>query len=199
MNSRAMRLKPTRAKLITDWAACKRAFDKARIPWVMTDGAVLGYVRHKDIMPWDTDLDLGVFCELSAADWQRLWEALRGEGFSLKNSKTEFVYGTRKTRFNLMLFHKKGEFYESFPKGTMKLGLRFVEKAKWYDEPQLVKFLGDIYPVPNHTIDYINAHYGTDWATRIVKDHITWFKEKRQRARKGGDLWPKLLLKNEMP
>jgi len=51
--------------IISDLVACKKAFDKINIPWVIIGGIVLGYARYKDIMEWDTDLDVGIFVELS--------------------------------------------------------------------------------------------------------------------------------------
>lgn len=186
--------------LASDLLACKNAFEKVSIPWVITDGIVLGYARYKKILEWDTDVDVAVFVEINGRKWNALFDALTEEEFVVRARKRDFVYGGRLTPFNLWFFHKKGNFYESFP-GTTP-GRKFVEKRKWYDKIQMVDFLGSRYPMPNHMEDYLNNHYGTDWSTNIIKDHQTWFETKRGkpedkglvgRSSKNGDLWPKIL------
>lgn len=191
-----------------DLLACKKAFDVVEIPWVIIGGIVLGYARYKKIMEWDTDLDVAIFAEISNKQWTILFNSLIAEGFIIKNKhKLDFVCGRRDSSFNLQLYHKNGNFYESFPQ-TMK-GFKYVEKAEWYDKPQMTKFLDDYYPMPNHINNYVACHYGKDWKTHIIKDHSEYFKEKRgdpknfsswilNRKRKDGNLWwPALLKINE--
>ena len=195
--------------LASDLLACKKAFDNAKVPWVITDGIVLGYARNKKIMDWDTDLDIAVFVDLSKAQWEKLYNSLHNNKFRIGKNKKDFICGGRLTPFNLWFFYKKGNFYESFPKTTP--GFKFVEKAIWYDKPQMVDFLGTKFPMPNHIDDYLDNHYGKDWKTNIIKDHETWFKNKRGgdgrlvsqplwlngRSGKSGDLWPKIIRKND--
>lgn len=185
----------------SDLIACKKAFNQAGVPWIILGGVSLGYARYKDIMPWDTDLDVGIFTEITDGQWLSLCAALHTQGFRMSVEKKDFTYGHRRTELNIDTYHKDGEFYNSFPKSTP--GIKFVEKAKWFDEIQIVDFLGDKYPIPNHIEDFVSAHYGADWKTNIIKDHEQYFTEKRggrdqalwtkSRASKHGDLWPKAL------
>jgi hypothetical protein len=187
--------------IISDLAACKDAFDKAGVPWVILGGIVLGYARYKDIMAWDTDLDIGIFVELDDDKWHLLWDALNKNGFRFPTNRVDFMYCYRRVECNLELYHKDGEFYNCFPKSTP--GIKFVEKSVWHDEHQVVDFLGSKYPIPNYVEDFVSAHYGPDWKTNIIKDHEQYFMEKRggrdqslwtkSRASKYGDLWPKAL------
>jgi len=195
---------PTRAGIISDASACRAAFELAEIPWVLIDGLVLGYVRHNDVVHGDTDVDLAVCKELTDVEWNRLFMALRKHGFNCKNLKQDFVYARRQTKFNMWLYHKKGNFYESFPPTAP--GVKFVEKARWYNKIQMVKFLGEIYPMPNHLEDYVAARYGADWEVlrythdqwRLAKygtasskyEPDVWFKS---RCGPNGDLWPRIM------
>lgn len=191
--------------IISDLAACKKSFDKVNIPWVIMGGIVLGYARYKDVMEWDTDVDVGVFVEITTKQWKSLQKSLRDEGFKIGKKKKDFIYGKRKASFNLWFFHKKEDYYEAFPKTTP--GLKFVEKAIWYDDPQIVSFLNDKYPIPDNLEDYLICQYGHDWKTNIVKDHEAYYLDKRGsrkvsewpsgRATKNGDMWPKILKINE--
>ena len=170
---------PIAKRIALDLAACKKAFDQVRIPWVITDGIVLGYARYKKIMPWDTDLDMGIFVEINNKQWIKIMKSLINNGFRIKRigKKKDFLYCRRQSKFNMWLFHKKGNFYEAFPPSTA--GFKFVEKAIWYDKPQMVNFLGDKYPMPNHISDYLTHRYGPNWETNIRKSHNDFFREKR--------------------
>jgi len=192
-----------REAIASDLAACKKAFDSVNVPWVITDGIVLGYARDNDILPWDTDLDISVFVEITDTEWKILYEALRENGFNIANpNKIDFILGYRKIELNMWLFHKNCDYYESFPSTTP--GLKFVEKALWYNRPQMIEFLGDVYPMPNYINNYLNCRYGNDWETNIVKSHDDFFVYKRGsrsdqnawvtgRCGKQGTLWPKIL------
>lgn len=205
-------MKKSRSQNIAlDLAACKTAFDNVGIPWVVIDGIVLGYVRNKAIVPWDTDVDMGIFIEVSAKRRIQLYESLRTCGFKIKRPGSYFAWGRRLSKLNMWFFRKNGEYYESFPRSTP--GLKFVERVRWYEEPQLVKFLGSVYPMPNHLEEYMETHYGKDW--KIEKPgHDNWRVEKfgtldqsakgqktwlGSRCGKAGDLWPKILKRAEMP
>lgn len=189
----------------SDLIACKNAFDKTEVPWVIIGGIVLGYARYKDVMPWDTDLDICIFTEITDAQWTSIHTSLYNQGFIFGNDRKDFVYANRKTELNIDTYHKDGEFYNSFPKSTP--GLKFVEKAEWFETIQMVDFLGDKYPMPNNIEDFVRSHYGSDWKTNIIKDHEQYFIDKRGgrdqstwltcRSSKQGDLWPKILKVHE--
>ena len=190
-----------REAITSDLKACRLAFEQAEVPWVIMGGIVLGYARYKEIMAWDTDVDLGVFVELNTTEWQKLYTSLRKNGFTIANKKTDFILGRRKAEFNMWMFHKNGNYYEAFPESTA--GIKFVEKAIWYDDPQLVDFLGEKYPIPNNLEDYLICQYGTNWKNNIIKNHEQYYINKRGtrdvaqwpagRATKEGDMWPKTL------
>jgi len=165
-------------KIASDLKACKLAFQQVNIPWVITDGIVLGYARYNNIMPWDTDLDMGIFVELSEKQWNDLYISLSRNGFRIKrNQRNDFIYGVRQSKFNMWSFHKKDDYYEAYPNTTK--GFKFIEKAEWYDKPQMTKFLGDKYPMPNNIDDYLTCRYGQNWKDHVNKSHDNFFKEKR--------------------
>jgi hypothetical protein len=187
--------------IASDLLACKKSFDNVGIPWIIMGGIVLGYARYEKIMEWDTDIDVAVFVELTPKQRQILNKSLDANGFKIGKNKTDFLCGYRKSSYNIWFFHKNGDYCEAFPKSTP--GLKFVEKSMWYEDPQIVDFLDDKYPMPNHMEDYLICQYGLDWMTNIVKDHEKYYLDKRGtrkvsewpagRATKDGDMWPKLL------
>ena len=195
---------PTREGIASDLIACKAAFDRVKIPWVLIDGIVLGYVRHKDIIPGDTDLDLAVCKEVSDLEWEDLRASLRVSGFGTGKGKADFIYGRRKVKFNLWFYHRNGNYYVAYPPTVP--GMKFVEKAIWYDKIQLVNFLGAFYPMPTHLGDYLVCRYGSDW-NEVRYTHTQWRLEKfgtstnryepeawlKSRCGPKGDLWPKIM------
>jgi len=191
--------------ILADLAACKAAFDEVGIPWSIMGGVVLGYARYNEIMAWDIDLDVGVFVEITDKQWQHLYTSLRKKRFKIPNYRMDYVHCNRKSSFEVWFWHKNGDWYEAFP--TTTPGFKFVEKAKWFDKPQMVQFLGDEYPMPNHIEDFLDGHYGKDWKTNVMKDPTQYVREKRgdpknvsswilNRKRKSdGNLWWPAFLK----
>jgi len=192
-----------------DLAACKRAFSRVGLRWCIIDGIVLGYVRHNGIIPWDTDIDLAVLDKVSPKDWKRLQEAFRLNGMVGRTwsepTYRDYMCSRRTVTIGVWFYHKVGNFYEAYPVTTP--GLKFVEKAEWYDKIQMVDFLGKKYPMPNNLEDYLNCRYGNWKQERYTHDE--WRVEKfgtlkqdkqsqkaiwsKSRCGKNGDLWPKIM------
>jgi len=192
-------------KIISDLDICREIFQDLKMKWVIIDGIVLGYVRHKGIIPWDTDVDLAVLEEITPERWKQLYNSLRKQGVSIKPVLRDYVYGRRKGSIGIWFYHKVGNYYEAYPETTP--GLKFVEKREWYDKLQIVDFLNDKYPMPNHLENYLNCRYG-DWKNERYT-HDEWRVEKfgtlkqdeksqksiwtKSRCGKNGDLWPKIM------
>jgi len=189
-------------EITSDLKACKAAFDQVDVPWVIIEGIVLGYARYKDIMPWDTDVDAGIFIEITDVQWCAVLLSLQKYGFKKNGELNDFAHFFRKVVLDLHRFHKDGDYYVCSPTPCRH---RYIEKASWFDEPQTVDFIGSKYTMPNHVEDFVSAHYGSDWKTNIIKNHDEYFIDARgsldhtawingnSRCNKNGDLWPKIL------
>jgi lipopolysaccharide cholinephosphotransferase len=79
----------------------KRICEKNDIPYFMIAGTLLGAVRHKGFIPWDDDMDFGMF----RADYERFLKAcetdLNKELFFVQNINTDSGYGKFYTRLLL--------------------------------------------------------------------------------------------------
>lgn len=197
-----------RGKIIQDLKMHKLAFEEAKIPWVLIDGLVLGYVRGNGIIPWDTDVDLAVCKELTSEERDNLLYVIMPKyEFRIKKQEGDFIYGIGKSTINLWFYHMEGDYYVSYPRSAPLV--KFVEKAEPYDNIQQVEFEGGIYPMPGCLENYLIDRYGKNWKTETWS-HDDWYKEKRGigsnasakiqqdiwvkgRCGKNGDLWPRIV------
>ena len=101
----------------------KRICEKNNIPYFMLAGTLLGAVRHKGFIPWDDDMDFGMFRD----DYNRFVEAckkdLNTELFFLQNYNTDPGFGYFYTR---LLLNNTYLNYEYINKVDMHKGL-FVD------------------------------------------------------------------------
>jgi len=203
-------------KLKNDLQSFNNSFNEAGIPWVLIDGFVLGYARNKKIIPWDTDIDLAVCREIPQdKKEQLLYDIFPKHGLKVVASKKrwDFIYGTGQTSFNLWFYHKEGDYYVAYPPTTPKV--KFIEKAESYDNIQRLEFEGGLYPMPGDIDGYISDRYGVNWKNETW-EHDGWYMEKRgvnrftelsiseqqdkwvkSRCGKDGDLWPKIIYRED--
>jgi len=174
---------PNRLGIIKDLGDIKKAMDARDVPFVLMYGLVLGYIRHRDVMEWDTDVDIGVFIELTEKQKQGIYKSLNTlAGYGQVAPCGDFIYGKRSVPLNLWFYHKVGIYYKAWPSTTP---YNFVLKEKWFDNPIQVDFLEDEYLIPNNVYDYLTCHYGP-WKKEIIKSHPQWVQLAEKRKIK----WP---------
>ena len=173
---------PNKPGIIKDLKMIKKAMDARNIPFVLMYGLCLGYVRHRDVMEWDTDIDIGVFVELTEKQKQGMYKSLNTmAGYGQVAPCGDFIYGKKSVPLNLWLYHRTENYYKAWPTTSFsivdgkKAPFNFVLKAKWFDKPIAVDFLGDKYFIPNNVFDYLTCHYGP-WKKEIIKSHPKWLQ-----------------------
>jgi len=94
-------------ELVESLRQIKKIFDKHNIDFWLDFGTLLGAVRDKQIIPWDKDIDLGMWRE----DLQKLLsyeEDFKKEGIELHINNTEISFRTDKYIGGAFTYHRDG-------------------------------------------------------------------------------------------
>jgi len=185
-----------KAQGIESLKAIKALLDMYNVPFVLTDGLVLGYARHKDMMEWDTnDIDIGVFKSIPIWEQQSIMNAIRGNKFydyrnvsffSIQSKEVSLRTGFKGFKLHngmmisIWFFKQKGQYFDSIA-FTNRLIKR--ELAKWFISPQPVELFGDTFLMPSDVDDYLDNHYGKEWRTEIIKTK-DWKEELKEHPEK---------------
>jgi phosphorylcholine metabolism protein LicD len=148
----------------------QKVLDELKIPFFLSSGTCLGYVRERDFMEHDYDIDIGI----NYSDYKpSLIDAMRKEGLILYR-----IYGSMKTGIELSfyMFSQRAKIDIFIHKDT-------DDKSCWYsysmDKKRKIKycvskfnlkeidFLGLKVNIPDPVKKYLEEHYGKDW--RIPK------------------------------
>lgn len=179
-------------KLLYLLQVTKRLLEKNNIKWWAEGGTLLGAIRHKDLIPWDDDIDLGILYE------DKIESVLDKLPNELKWVPTFFGYKIFYKRGGKKLY-KRGHLQnftypglDIFPREIVNNKLVYKEaKAKeiWKDKPKLDSWL----PLKNYKFGkfnikganqaekYLDQLYGKKWRnTGVISfNHSTerWLKK----------------------
>jgi hypothetical protein len=85
-------------------------FDRHALSVWLDCGTLLGAVRDGDIIPWDNDVDLGMWAkDLDAADKDSLWCEINSHDFEIYRLDDKLVLDRRGVPVNISLFYKEGD------------------------------------------------------------------------------------------
>ena len=161
-----------------------RILEDSHIKYCLTAGTLLGIVREKRLLPWDTDLDIRIFREDIKKIPRVLWK-IRFSGYLARVRRQEhtdppLIKGEQRIIkiFNKAGFLKKGNvtmdcFIASKENGKYvwscggpKLYTKKSVPSHFYDDTRSLDFRGKNYYVPKKTEDYLTFRYG-DWEKPI--------------------------------
>jgi len=169
-----------------------KVFTENNLPYWIISGTLLGSVRHKDIIPWDDDADIGI---LDEAKLLTLVNELKKLGLGF----TEFKYGykifeltgqdvyigdslqTWKYPFvDIFIYEKKDNQYI-----LKNINARTVWSNDYFMENELFPFklvpFGNLtLPSPNIQTNYLDRLYGSDWSTVAYKGYDHEYERGRE-------------------
>jgi len=138
---------------------------------VLSDGAVLGYVREGDFIKWDFDVDFFVDSAEVMGKEHKLSRSLKNRGFDIitvRNGKMDWKVAVEKEDLHVDIrsFARIGtEFISKVRRSNQKFSV-YTMPAEFMDNLQEITFYGAEYFIPEDTDGYLTHLYG-DWRTPI--------------------------------
>ncbi len=153
----------------------QKILDKFEIPMILSDGLVLGIVRHGDFVPWDFDADLFVLYEdvkdigldLAAAFLKKGFTSYKFKAdpwnWKLAMSKDDYLVELRGWR-------REDDYYIRYDKGAGKS--IFKVPCRFFDYLVAAELRGGTYLIPMDEDDYLTHNYG-DWRKEVRSTKAT--------------------------
>ncbi len=168
--------KPLQVKLPSDNSleallAAKAALEKVGVPWFVSFGTLLGFVRDGDFISYDTDIDLGVWPD---APLDRIVECMCEHEFVLRpkylNGEAITLSDRVEGAVNVALYFRDKialDIYVHFPaKNKIRSGMMIGPETLWFEVSKFTTefghFLGHQFPMPGDPERYLQENYG-EW------------------------------------
>lgn len=152
-----------KAQAIDNLDTARRILDDLKVPYFLSNGTLLGCIRDGDLIPHDSDIDLGVFIE----DYKpEILDAFLAKGFVIHG-----IFGTiengyelslrRKVKLDIFFYYKEDDkrVMSVFSGGQIKYVYPDFKTIPW-------TFLGEPVHIPEKYEAYLTAQYG-DWKTPV--------------------------------
>lgn len=133
-----------------------------KVPFMLSDGVLLGAIRDRNFIKWDWDVELSVKVEDIYSKSDDLLESLKENDFLLTNVTLRWKnykicankYGTK---YSLIGF---------FEQGQNRMRSAWVYPSEFFDKLEEHSFLGNKYMIPSPPENYLEYQYG-DWKTPV--------------------------------
>jgi len=160
------------------------ALDSIKVPYWLTDGTLLGFIRNGDFIAHDNDIDLGVHIKNYSPD---IIKAFKKIGFKMKHQ-----YGCNERGGKEYTFKRDGIKVDIFffydEENTTWHGAWLYESgflhSRWFrksglSKPSLIRYgyknfalstmeiRGKTFSIPENPIHYLEQKYGKDWSTPV--------------------------------
>ena len=129
------------------------------VRYLLLDGALLGAVRDGAFIPWDWDVDLGIYAESAEGKVWKLLDRASEAGFRVKLVRFGYMRLDLEkdgAEFTLQFYYEEG--------GLRRAGV-IVHPKEFFDETAELEFLGRRYPCPREKEKMLAHQYGSDWQT----------------------------------
>ena len=148
--------------------------DEINLPFILTCGTLLGYIREGHLLDHDHDVDVAVWDEditsnmtakiMGNQDFNEYTKGEAGSEISLVNKLTEYIH------FDIFTINKKNDkaFFNPREGKCLVWDYDVLDKNKW----KKVKFLDREFYIPGKPKTFLREYYGPTW--KIPQNVYTW-------------------------
>lgn len=138
----------------------KHILDQELIKFLLFDGALLGAVREGNFIKWDWDVELALYTE---DVYPKINNILK------KLDTSEFTFGTidpsiKNLKINVYKYNSKYSLIGFYRKNKIRRRKQWKYPSEFFDNTEIIKFLGHRYNCPSPPEKYLKYQYG-DWQT----------------------------------
>lgn len=145
---------------IAAFRAAADILDEAGVTWWLSSGVLLGHIRDGAWIPWDTDVDLGIWPE----DVARVREAFQRAGWPFKRDRDSQMWPVHgKTKIDIHTHFREGD--TIFKLHGKREHLRMDYPAHLFDDLQPTVYYLRRCLTPAPAEEYLEVQYGEDWLT----------------------------------
>ncbi|MBW1616747.1 MAG: PqqD family peptide modification chaperone [Deltaproteobacteria bacterium] len=153
------------------------------IPFFVTAGILLGWRRDNSFIPWDADIDFGVWKH--KVEEKTVIDAFEKEGFTIDNllpfgmDAIQIFYKNYNITIDIGFYSKQGKnaVYKSNYQDSKnrKIDLKYIVPAAIFENLKTVNMFGEQVSIPKNTEAYLEACYGAHW--RTPKIYQNWHQD----------------------
>lgn len=144
--------------------AAHQVLNEAGIPFFLIGGTLLGIIRDGDLLPFDKDMDFGLWSDVSREAIVKAFD--KNPDFMVPNSMLDpkawvsaLHHKPTDIVIDMFFFHKEGDYIlEGFDRGAMSLRWRYR-----HFELTTLPFLGVDFLAPDSPERFFEDVYGSDW------------------------------------
>jgi FkbM family methyltransferase len=138
------------------------ALNNLQIPFMLSDGVLLGAVRDGDFIPWDWDVEISIKVEDIFHKSDLILELLKDQDFILGTVNLKWD----NYKINIHKYGSKFSMIGFYSQDGFRLRSAWKYPEVFFDKLESIDFLGSQYLAPSPPEDYLEYQYG-DWKTPI--------------------------------
>lgn len=155
------------APQVAAFKAAAPLLDEAAPNWFLTSGMVLGHIREGRILPWDMDVDVGIWPE----DVNKVRAIFQDAGWQFKRDTDNQMWPVHnKTKIDIHTHHREGSTVYKIHGPNQDI--RMSHPAHLFEDMQPTIFYLQETRIPNPPEEYLAHMYGDDWL--VVKKDWHW-------------------------
>lgn len=149
---------PDTKKVIDVFRIAADRLNASGIPWFITYGLMLGHIREGRILPWDGDLDIGIWPEdMDTA------VSLFPDAQVKRQTERQFKAVLQGVKLDIHSYYRDGDTVSNYLGKQGKI--RYDHPAHLFDNAQPSIFYSRNVTIPSPPEEYLETRYGVDWLT----------------------------------